>query len=90
MSASPGNGRRDSHVLTQFLVSTEDMDRLINVNLKGTFFSYKYAAMQLIKQGRGGRLIGAASMASKQGASSRNSMLPDRHLRMGVDVRARL
>ena len=44
------------------------MDRLINVNLKGTFFSYKYAAMQLIKQGRGGRLIGAASMASKQGA----------------------
>ena len=63
------------------------MDKIINVNLKGTFFSYKYAAMQLIRQGRGGRLIGAASMASKQGASSRNSMLLARHLRMDVDAR---
>ncbi|KAI0764955.1 acetoin reductase family protein [Fomes fomentarius] len=48
-------------------LSTEDVDRLIAVNIKGTFFSYKYAAIQLIQQGTGGRIIGAASIASKRG-----------------------
>ncbi|TFK86427.1 acetoin reductase family protein [Polyporus arcularius HHB13444] len=47
--------------------STEDFDRLLSVNLKGTFFCYKYAAIQLIKQGNGGRILGAASIASKRG-----------------------
>ena len=49
------------------IVSTEDLDRLLNVNVKGTFFCYKYAAIQLIKQGKGGRILGAASIASKKG-----------------------
>ncbi|KAH9919206.1 NAD(P)-binding protein [Epithele typhae] len=44
-----------------------DFERLMNVNVKGTFLCYKYAAEQLIKQGGGGRLIGAASIASKKG-----------------------
>ena len=48
---------------------TAELDRLLNINIKGTFFCYKYAAMQLLAQGGGGRLIGAASMASKQGTS---------------------
>ena len=52
------------------LAPTEELDRLLNINVKGTFFSYKYAAIQLIKQGTGGRMIGAASVASKRGASS--------------------
>ena len=43
---------------------------MLDVNVKGTFFSYKYAAIQLIKQGTGGRLIGAASVASKKGSQS--------------------
>ncbi|EJF59599.1 acetoin reductase family protein [Dichomitus squalens LYAD-421 SS1] len=46
---------------------TEELDRLLNINVKGVFFSYKYAAIQLIKQGKGGRIIGAASVASKKG-----------------------
>ncbi|KAH9919208.1 acetoin reductase family protein [Epithele typhae] len=45
----------------------EVLDKLINVHIKGTFFSYKYAAMQMIKQGIGGRIVGAASIASKKG-----------------------
>ena len=48
---------------------TEELDRLLDINVKGTFFSYKYAVIQLIKQGNGGRIIGAASIASKQGQS---------------------
>jgi NAD(P)-dependent dehydrogenase (short-subunit alcohol dehydrogenase family) len=38
------------------------------VNARGPFLCYKYAAQQLIKQGRGGRIIGASSSAGKLGA----------------------
>lgn len=37
------------------------------VNARGPFLCYKYAARQMIKQGRGGRIIGASSAAGKQG-----------------------
>ncbi|KAI0642833.1 acetoin reductase family protein [Trametes meyenii] len=46
---------------------TEEIDKLLNVNVKGTFFSYKYAAIQMIKQGKGGRIVGASSIAGKRG-----------------------
>lgn len=37
------------------------------VNARGTFLCYKYAAQQMIKQGRGGRIIGASSILGKIG-----------------------
>jgi len=37
------------------------------VNARGTFLCYKYAAQQMIKQGRGGRIIGASSISGKLG-----------------------
>ncbi|KAF9041540.1 hypothetical protein BJ165DRAFT_1489668 [Panaeolus papilionaceus] len=43
------------------------MDKVFSVNVKGAFLCYKYAALQMIKQGRGGRIIGAASIGAKQG-----------------------
>ncbi|KAI0629961.1 acetoin reductase family protein [Trametes polyzona] len=46
---------------------TEEIDRVLGVNFKGTFFCFKYAAIQLIKQGKGGRLLGASSIAGKKG-----------------------
>ncbi|EJD00032.1 NAD-binding protein [Fomitiporia mediterranea MF3/22] len=45
-------------------------DEVFDVNVKGTMLCYKYAAIQMIKQGRGGRIIGAASTASKQGKAN--------------------
>ena len=38
----------------------------MGVNLRGTFLCYKYAGLQMIAQGRGGRIIGivAHSVAS--------------------------
>lgn len=36
----------------------EDWDRLHAINTRGTFLCYKAAAIQMIKQGRGGRIIG--------------------------------
>jgi NAD(P)-dependent dehydrogenase (short-subunit alcohol dehydrogenase family) len=41
----------------------------MNVNARGCFLCYKYAGLQMIKQGRGGRIIGASSIAGKKGDS---------------------
>ncbi|RDX54550.1 acetoin reductase family protein [Lentinus brumalis] len=48
--------------------STDLVDKLLDVNIKGVFFCYKYAAMQLIKQGKGGRIVGATSIVGKRGS----------------------
>jgi len=43
---------------------------VFSVNVKGTFYCYKYAAQQMIAQGDGGRIIGASSLAGKKGKST--------------------
>ncbi|KAJ7873147.1 NAD-binding protein [Mycena olivaceomarginata] len=48
-------------------VPVEEWDRVMNINARGTFLCYKYAGIQMIKQGRGGRIIGASSVAGKRG-----------------------
>ncbi|KAF9473930.1 NAD-binding protein [Pholiota conissans] len=54
-----------------FLETTKgEFDRMYAVNVNGVFLCYKYAAMQMIKQGKGGRIIGASSITGKQGFST--------------------
>ncbi|KAK7034579.1 hypothetical protein VNI00_012208 [Paramarasmius palmivorus] len=48
-------------------MSADLWDRTFAVNSRGTFLCYKYASIQMIKQGCGGRIIGACSAAGKQG-----------------------
>ncbi|KAJ7512238.1 short chain oxidoreductase [Mycena galericulata] len=43
--------------------SVESLDAIFSVNVRGVFLCYKYAAHQMIAQGRGGRIIGASSIA---------------------------
>ncbi|KAF9027327.1 short chain oxidoreductase [Hymenopellis radicata] len=45
-------------------------DWLFATNLRSMMLCYKYAAVQMIEQGRGGRIIGASSLAGKQGGPS--------------------
>ncbi|KAF5349140.1 hypothetical protein D9756_009479 [Leucocoprinus leucothites] len=45
--------------------TVEEWDRIFRINARGAFLSYKYAAKQMIAQGRGGRIIGASSGAGK-------------------------
>jgi 2-dehydro-3-deoxy-D-gluconate 5-dehydrogenase len=44
-----------------------DWDDVMNVNLKGTFFLAQAAAREMVRAGRGGRIINIASMLSFQG-----------------------
>ncbi|KAI0373273.1 NAD-P-binding protein [Pilatotrama ljubarskyi] len=48
-------------------LSVEEFDRVIAVNARGVMLAIKHAGQHMVKQGRGGRIIAAASFASKQG-----------------------
>ncbi|KAF5360263.1 hypothetical protein D9758_009113 [Tetrapyrgos nigripes] len=55
-------------ICNYFLETTvEEWDRLFSINARGTFLCYKYAGNQMVKQGRGGRIIGASSIYGKSG-----------------------
>lgn len=43
-------------------MSAEDFDKVIAVNLKGVFLCTKYVSEQMIKQGRGGKIINVTSI----------------------------
>ncbi|KAH7925245.1 NAD(P)-binding protein [Leucogyrophana mollusca] len=42
-------------------------DKVLRVNARGVYLCYRFAALQMIAQGRGGRIIGASSVAGKRG-----------------------
>ncbi|KAI0826246.1 short chain oxidoreductase [Irpex lacteus] len=65
MVANAGFVNKHSRTIVES--STEEWDAIFAVHARGTMLSFKYAAIQMIKQGRGGRLIGACSIAGKQG-----------------------
>ncbi|KZV67616.1 NAD-binding protein [Peniophora sp. CONT] len=52
---------------TMLDTSLEDFERTMSVNARGVFLCYKHAARKMIEQGRGGRIIGASSLAGKSG-----------------------
>lgn len=47
--------------------TAEQWQLIMDVNLRGVFHCYQSGARQMIAQGRGGRLIGAASVAAHRG-----------------------
>ncbi|KDQ56303.1 hypothetical protein JAAARDRAFT_59199 [Jaapia argillacea MUCL 33604] len=48
-------------------VTAEQWDKVVSINSRGVLFLYQAAARQMIKQGRGGRIVGACSDAGKKG-----------------------
>ena len=48
-------------------ITPAEFDKLMAVNLRGVFLSYTAAARQMIEQGHGGKIIGAASIAAHKG-----------------------
>ncbi|KAG5728713.1 Diacetyl reductase [(S)-acetoin forming] [Termitomyces sp. T112] len=57
-----------AHLITE--TEVEEWEKLFAVNARGVFLCYKYAALQMIKQGQGGRIIGASSLAGRRGEAS--------------------
>ncbi|KAH9975422.1 hypothetical protein BGW80DRAFT_1436596 [Lactifluus volemus] len=54
-------------IIEEFLsTSVEAFDKQMAVNARSVMLCYQHAARQMISQGRGGRIIGASSMAGKQ------------------------
>jgi NAD(P)-dependent dehydrogenase (short-subunit alcohol dehydrogenase family) len=47
--------------------TVEGWERVMRINTTSAFLCYKYAAIQMVNQGRGGRIIGASSMVGKRG-----------------------
>ncbi|KAF7972838.1 hypothetical protein HWV62_16944 [Athelia sp. TMB] len=62
----------------------KDLDSHLDVNLKGVFFCYKYAAIQMIAQGRGGRILGASSAAGQIVRNADVGMSKKRGLEVGT------
>ncbi|MFC4002741.1 acetoin reductase [Prauserella oleivorans] len=56
-----------ARVSTLLDMSLDELDTLVRVNLYGVFNSYQAAARQMIAQGTGGKIIGAASIAAHKG-----------------------
>ncbi|KAF5362807.1 hypothetical protein D9757_013665 [Collybiopsis confluens] len=56
-------------------LSMEEWEQVQQVNLRGVFMCYKWAAKHMIAQGRRGRIIGASSMGGKQGAPNLSSYI---------------
>ncbi|KAJ7458149.1 NAD-binding protein [Mycena latifolia] len=51
-------------------VSIDDWDRTMSMNICGVSLYYHHTTRQMVVQGRGGRIIGASSMAGKEGAAN--------------------
>ncbi|MDR7144971.1 meso-butanediol dehydrogenase/(S,S)-butanediol dehydrogenase/diacetyl reductase [Rhizobium sp. BE258] len=49
-------------------LSPEAWDRMFEINVRGVFLTYQAAARQFIKQGTGGKIIGAASQVAHRAA----------------------
>ena len=45
-------------VFMYLAATTEEFQRIQKVNVEGVLHCYKHAAVQMIKQGRGGRIVG--------------------------------
>jgi NAD(P)-dependent dehydrogenase (short-subunit alcohol dehydrogenase family) len=57
----------DAHNLVD--ITRQSYDKLFSVNVAGTLFTMQAAARQMVKQGKGGKIINMASQAGRRGES---------------------
>ncbi|MEM1380653.1 MAG: SDR family oxidoreductase [Pseudomonadota bacterium] len=65
-------------------VTEEDWRAVIDVNLTGSFFGVRAAAEEMVKQGRGGRIVNIASQAAKSGFPHAQAYTSSKHGLVGL------
>lgn len=65
-------------------MQVEEWDTVLNVNLRGVFLGIKYAAEQMIKAGRGGKIINIGSQASKSAFAHASAYTTSKHGMTGL------
>lgn len=68
----------------------EDWDRVIDINLKGTWLCLKYEIQQMLKQGGGGAIVNMASVAGLMGSAGAATYCASKHGVMGLTKAAAL
>lgn len=68
--------------------TVDSWDHTLSVNARGPYLCYKYAAMQMIEQGRGGRIIGASSILGKMGFPYHSSYTASKFAVRGLTLAA--
>ncbi|GLP96328.1 SDR family NAD(P)-dependent oxidoreductase [Paraferrimonas sedimenticola] len=61
-----------------------EWDAVQNVNLRGVFLGIKFAAEQMVKQGKGGKIINIGSQASKSGFAHASAYTTSKHGMTGL------
>jgi meso-butanediol dehydrogenase/(S,S)-butanediol dehydrogenase/diacetyl reductase len=61
-----------------------DWDAVLGVNLRGAFFGIKHAAIQMLAQQQGGRIINIGSQASKSGFPFASAYTASKHAMVGL------
>ncbi|KLO05884.1 NAD-binding protein [Schizopora paradoxa] len=64
--------------------SVEELESVLAVNVRGVFLCYKHAAIQMIEEGHGGRIIGASSLAGKEGFTNAMSYCASKFAVRGI------
>ncbi|MFP3943165.1 MAG: SDR family NAD(P)-dependent oxidoreductase [Alphaproteobacteria bacterium] len=62
----------------------DEWDTVLDVNLRGCFFGIKHAARQMIKQGKGGRIVNVAGQAAKKGFPYAAAYTSSKHALIGL------
>ncbi|WP_026570651.1 SDR family NAD(P)-dependent oxidoreductase [Sediminibacillus terrae] len=62
----------------------EDWDSVMDVNAKGVFLASKFAARQMKKAGKGGKIINISSQAGKNGYKYMGSYVASKHAVLGL------
>jgi meso-butanediol dehydrogenase/(S,S)-butanediol dehydrogenase/diacetyl reductase len=65
-------------------MSQSEWDAVLGVNLRGVFFGIKHAAIQMLKQNQGGRIINIGSQASKSGFPFASAYTASKHGLVGL------
>jgi meso-butanediol dehydrogenase/(S,S)-butanediol dehydrogenase/diacetyl reductase len=65
-------------------MSLAEWDAVLGVNLRGAFIATKYAAQQMVRQGRGGRIVNIASQAAKSGFPFASAYCSSKHGLVGL------